>query len=105
MDSTPGLPPPTASPFRCSWSLSYLFSVAVLGSTFFFAAGPDVVPVCCAKAGAAKARPKATSVVAIRRFMVFSPFWVHSAVWLLLSVNLHGGNPPKLAYPVATHSH
>jgi hypothetical protein len=27
--------------------------------------------------------------------MVFSPFWVHSAVWLLLSVNLHGGNPPK----------
>src|SRR5208283_4712563 len=69
-DSTPGLPPPTAPPLRRSWPLSYLFSVTVLGSTFFPAAGPDVVPVCCAKAGAAKARPKATSVVAIRRFMV-----------------------------------
>src|SRR5450631_3361688 len=48
--STPAPPPPTAPPSRRCWSLSYLFSVEVLGSTCFPAAGPVVVPVSCAKA-------------------------------------------------------
>src|SRR5450631_1829399 len=96
--STPAPPPPTAPPSRRCWSLSYLFSVAVLGSTGFPAAGPVVVPVSCAKATPLTKSDATVQSVSVRearmamkfsflsmRHLLYAPFTnVEAGHWLRL---------------------
>ena len=100
--STPAPPPPTAPPSRRCWSLSYLFSVEVLGSTFFPAAGPVVVPVSLRKGNAAheerRDRAKRQPQRSTNGHEVFLPFYapftnVEAGHWLRLDPDtpFHGG--------------